>query len=64
VDPKGDYWAFTKMGEKHFHGRKISVGLMNGVKAGNTEALQLFEAMLTIQHLLDGGRGWFEHINR
>jgi hypothetical protein len=37
---------------------------MNGVKAGNTEALQRFEAVLTVQHLLKGGKDWYQQINR
>ncbi|KAG6849627.1 hypothetical protein H0H93_006836 [Arthromyces matolae] len=38
---------------------------MSLVKAGKTDPLQEFEAMVNVQHLLDdGGKHWFEHINR
>ncbi|KAG6864757.1 hypothetical protein C0991_007316 [Blastosporella zonata] len=38
---------------------------MSGVRAGKTEPLQEFEALLNIDHLLaDGGKDWYDHMER
>ncbi|KAF7372722.1 Steroid 17-alpha-hydroxylase/17,20 lyase [Mycena sanguinolenta] len=65
VDPAQVYWAFSKQNETHFIGRKLTTGLMAAVRAGETESLQQFEALLNVTHLLDdGGKNWFHHIDR
>ncbi|KAF7372798.1 Steroid 17-alpha-hydroxylase/17,20 lyase [Mycena sanguinolenta] len=65
VDPAQVYWAFTKQNESHFIARKLTTGLMAAVRAGKTEPLQQFEALLNVTHLLDdGGKNWFHHIDR
>ncbi|KAF7373003.1 Steroid 17-alpha-hydroxylase/17,20 lyase [Mycena sanguinolenta] len=65
VDPAQVYWAHHKQNEAHFIGRKLTTGLMVAVRAGETELLQQFEALLNVMHLLDdGGKTWFHHINR
>ncbi|KAF7368118.1 Cytochrome P450 2B19 [Mycena sanguinolenta] len=38
---------------------------MAAVRAGKTEPLQQFEALLNVTHLLDGrGKNWFQHMDR
>ncbi|KAF7372766.1 Cytochrome P450 2B19 [Mycena sanguinolenta] len=65
VDPAQVYWASSKQNETHFIGRKLTTGLMAAVRAGETEPLQQFEALLNVTHLLnDGGKNWFDHIDR
>ncbi|KAF7372763.1 Cytochrome P450 2B11 [Mycena sanguinolenta] len=65
VDPAEVYWVFSKQNETHFIARKLTAGVMAGVRAGETERLQQFEALLNVTHLLDdGGKNWFDHINR
>ncbi|KAF7342636.1 Steroid 17-alpha-hydroxylase/17,20 lyase [Mycena sanguinolenta] len=65
VDPAQVYWAFTKQNESHFIARRLTAGIMAAVRAGETEPLQQFEALLNMTHLLDdGGKNWFHHIDR
>ncbi|KAF7375815.1 Cytochrome P450 2B11 [Mycena sanguinolenta] len=65
IDPAQVYWAFSKQNESHFIARKLTAGLMAAVRAGETEPLQRFEALLNVTHLLDDrGKNWFHHINR
>ncbi|KAF7375530.1 Steroid 17-alpha-hydroxylase/17,20 lyase [Mycena sanguinolenta] len=65
VDPAQGYWGFSKQHESHFIGRKLTTGLMAAVRAGETEPLQQFEALLNMIHLLDdGGKNWFNHMDR
>ncbi|KAF7346656.1 Steroid 17-alpha-hydroxylase/17,20 lyase [Mycena sanguinolenta] len=65
VDPAQVYWAFNKQNETYFIGRKLTTGLMAAVRAGETEPLQQFEALLNVNHLLDdGGKDWYHHIDR
>ncbi|KAG6902069.1 hypothetical protein C0995_004767 [Termitomyces sp. Mi166 len=65
IDPGKIYWGFCEQGETHSMGRKLTAGLMSGVRAGKTEPLQQFEAYLNIQNLLDdGGKDWWHHIDR
>ncbi|KAF7368136.1 Steroid 17-alpha-hydroxylase/17,20 lyase [Mycena sanguinolenta] len=65
VDPAQVYWIFSKQNETHFIGRRLTTGLMGAVRAGETEPLQHFEALLNITHLLDDrGKNWFAHIDR
>ncbi|KAF7372765.1 Steroid 17-alpha-hydroxylase/17,20 lyase [Mycena sanguinolenta] len=65
VDPAQVYWAFSKQNKTHFVARKLTTGLMAAVRAGETEPLQQFEALLNVTHLLDdGGENWFNHIDR
>ncbi|KAF7372764.1 Steroid 17-alpha-hydroxylase/17,20 lyase [Mycena sanguinolenta] len=65
VDPAQVYWALGKQNETHFIARKLTTGLMAAVRAGETEPLQQFEALLNVTHLLnDGGKNWFDHIDR
>ncbi|KAG6827374.1 hypothetical protein H0H93_015651 [Arthromyces matolae] len=65
VDPECDNWALIEDGPTFTIGRKLTVGIMSLVRAGKTEPLQEFEAMVNIQHLLDdGGKNWFDHMNR
>ncbi|KAF7341643.1 Steroid 17-alpha-hydroxylase/17,20 lyase [Mycena sanguinolenta] len=56
---------FYEQDETHFIGRKLTVGLMAAVRAGETGPLQQFEALLNITHLLDDrGKNWFNHMDR
>ncbi|KAF7341640.1 Steroid 17-alpha-hydroxylase/17,20 lyase [Mycena sanguinolenta] len=65
VDPAQVYWIFSKQNNTHFIGRRLTAGLMAAVRAGETEPLQQFEALLTVTHLLDdGGKNWFQHMDR
>ncbi|KAF7372781.1 Steroid 17-alpha-hydroxylase/17,20 lyase [Mycena sanguinolenta] len=65
VDPRQVYWVFSEQNETHFIGRKLTTGLMANVRAGETEPLQQFDALLNVTHLLDdGGKNWFHHIDR
>ncbi|KAF7372758.1 Cytochrome P450 2B11 [Mycena sanguinolenta] len=65
VDPGEVYWGLGKQDETHFIARKLTAGQMAGVRAGKTEPLQQFEALLTMTHLLDdGGKNWFNHMDR
>ncbi|KAF7372790.1 Cytochrome P450 2B11 [Mycena sanguinolenta] len=65
VDPGEVYWGFGKQDETHFIARKLTAGQMAGVRAGETEPLQQFEALLNMTHLLDdGGKDWFNHMER
>ncbi|KAG6828452.1 hypothetical protein H0H92_007937 [Tricholoma furcatifolium] len=66
VNPTSDYWVVAPFGDvSHTLGRKFTVGIMASVRAGKTEALQAFEALLNVQLLLgDGEKDWFQHIER
>ncbi|KAG6809720.1 hypothetical protein H0H92_014994 [Tricholoma furcatifolium] len=65
VDPDQNYWGAIADGEKHSMARKLSAGVMSAVRAGKTERLQEFEALVNIQNLLDdGGKEWFHHMER
>jgi hypothetical protein len=65
VDPAQVYWVHSKQNETQFIGRRLTVGVMAAVKAGETEPLQRFETLLTVTHLLDdGGKNWFHHMER
>ncbi|KAG6806171.1 hypothetical protein H0H92_012426, partial [Tricholoma furcatifolium] len=56
VDPDEDYWSLSQEGEAVNTGRRLILnGIMNGVRAGETEPLQEFEAKLNIQLLLEDG---------
>ncbi|KAJ7617068.1 cytochrome P450 [Roridomyces roridus] len=64
IDPDQIYWAFFS-GRTQFVGRKLTGGIMAGVRAGETEALQHFEALTTVNRILDNrGRGWFHEMER
>ncbi|KAF7372780.1 Steroid 17-alpha-hydroxylase/17,20 lyase [Mycena sanguinolenta] len=65
VDPAQVYWALSKQNETYLIGRRLTAGLMAAVRAGETEPLQQFEALLNVTHLLDdGGKDWYHHIDR
>ncbi|KAF7372779.1 Cytochrome P450 2B11 [Mycena sanguinolenta] len=65
VDPAQVYWVFYKQNQTHFIARKLTAGVMATVRAGETEPLQQFEALLNMTHLLDdGGKNWFHHMDR
>ncbi|KAJ6490086.1 cytochrome P450 [Mycena sanguinolenta] len=65
VDPAQVYWAMSERNESHFIARRLTTGLMAAVRAGETDPLQQFEALLNVTHLLDdGGKNWFHHTNR
>ncbi|KNZ79110.1 O-methylsterigmatocystin oxidoreductase [Termitomyces sp. J132] len=66
VDPTNDMWGMSEEHhEEHLIGRKLTNNIMSVVRAGKTEPLQEFEAVLNVQHLLDdGGKNWFHHIER
>ncbi|KAG6819823.1 hypothetical protein H0H93_008233 [Arthromyces matolae] len=65
VDPSHEYWALHPESESSDLARKLTMGVMSLVRAGKTEPLQEFEALINIQLLLDdGGKDWFEHMNR
>ncbi|KAJ6467355.1 cytochrome P450 [Mycena sanguinolenta] len=65
VDPAQINWVLTKQNESHFIARRLTAGLMAAVRAGETEPLQQFEALLNVTHLLDdGGKNWFHHMDR
>ncbi|KAF7372776.1 Steroid 17-alpha-hydroxylase/17,20 lyase [Mycena sanguinolenta] len=65
VDPAQLHWVFSKQTESHFIARKLTTGVMAAVRAGETEPLQQFEALLNMTHLLDDrGKNWFHHMDR
>ncbi|KAG6825801.1 hypothetical protein H0H92_002397 [Tricholoma furcatifolium] len=65
IDPLTEFWALAKQGPTHSLGRRLSSEVMSTVRLGMTEPLQRFEALLTIQHLLDdGGKDWFHWMDR
>ncbi|KAF8066770.1 cytochrome P450 [Lyophyllum atratum] len=65
VDPTMAYWGVCEQGESHRIGRKLTAGLMSDVRAGKTESLQEFEAILTTKSLIeDSGKDWFHHLDR
>ncbi|KAJ7639211.1 cytochrome P450 [Roridomyces roridus] len=65
VDPDGAYWAWRDQNAKHHVARKLTAGLMSGIRAGETEAVQQFEALISMTHLLeDGGKNWSRHLDR
>ncbi|KNZ81601.1 Cytochrome P450 2B11 [Termitomyces sp. J132] len=65
VDPVDAYWLVSQGGQNHAIARKLSHGIMSNVRAGKTDSLHEFEAALNIQKLLDdGGKEWFNHMNR
>ncbi|KAG6836127.1 hypothetical protein H0H93_011086 [Arthromyces matolae] len=65
IDPTDDMWVLGKEGQSHSLARKIAAGIMSSARAGKTEPLQEFEALLNVQHLLDdGGAKWYRHIER
>ncbi|GLB41042.1 putative cytochrome p450 [Lyophyllum shimeji] len=65
VDPTKAYWGVCEQSESHRIGRKLTAGLMADVRAGRTEHLQEFEAMLNMNKLLeDGGKDWFHLMDR
>ncbi|KAG6919130.1 hypothetical protein DXG01_008937 [Tephrocybe rancida] len=65
VDPEKIYWATHEESETQAVGRKLTVGVMSSVRAGKTEPLHEFEALLNVQKLLDdGGEDLFHHMKR
>ncbi|KAG6825467.1 hypothetical protein H0H92_003633 [Tricholoma furcatifolium] len=59
------HWATGGEGSNHTIARKLTTGVMSGVRGGNTEPLQEFDSLLSIQHLLDdGGKDWFYEMQR
>ncbi|KAG6816244.1 hypothetical protein H0H87_007481 [Tephrocybe sp. NHM501043] len=65
VDPNNGYWALSEDNESHAIARKLTAGVMADVRAGKTELLQGFEALLNINNLLnDGGKDWWNHMKR
>ncbi|KAG6883201.1 hypothetical protein C0993_007406, partial [Termitomyces sp. T159_Od127] len=62
INPSNDMWG---LGNEHLIGRKLTNHVMSIVRAGKTELLQEFEAVLNVQHLLqDGGKNWLHYIER
>ena len=65
LDPENRYWGMLPQDANHSIGRKLTQQFMTGVKAGDTEPLQDFESLLTIQRFLDGkGEGWVDEVHR
>ncbi|KAG6829623.1 hypothetical protein H0H87_010671 [Tephrocybe sp. NHM501043] len=65
VDPTKDYWAFAEDNESHTIARRLTASVMSDVRAGKTERLQEFEALLNVEKLIeDGGKGWWKHMQR
>ncbi|KAJ7628988.1 cytochrome P450 [Roridomyces roridus] len=63
-DPEQIYWVSVS-GQTNFIARKLTAGIMAGVRLGETELLQQFEALICANRLLeDRGRNWFREINR
>ncbi|KAG6825416.1 hypothetical protein H0H87_009606, partial [Tephrocybe sp. NHM501043] len=64
VDPDNAYWGLGE-NETYVAARKLTAGVMSDVRAGKTELLQRFEALLNIEYLLnDGGNDWWNHMKR
>ncbi|KAJ7628961.1 cytochrome P450 [Roridomyces roridus] len=61
-DPAQIYWTAVS-GQTHFIARKLTAGVMAGVRAGDTQSLQRFEALIGMMHLLKG-RDWFHEMER
>ncbi|KAJ7639235.1 cytochrome P450 [Roridomyces roridus] len=65
VDPSEIYWGVREQGPSHFIARKLTVGLMSAVRAGETDALQWHETLISMTHLLSGGgKDWAKHLDR
>ncbi|KAJ7628952.1 cytochrome P450 [Roridomyces roridus] len=63
-DPAQMYWIAVS-GQTHFIARKLSAGIMSGVRAGDTELLQQFEALISVKRLLENrGDHWFHEMER
>ncbi|KAJ7614162.1 cytochrome P450 [Roridomyces roridus] len=63
-DPEQIYWT-SVTGRNHFLGRKLTAGIMVGVRAGDTELLQQLEALICTTRLLDGGgKDWMREMER
>ncbi|KAG6877676.1 hypothetical protein C0992_009501 [Termitomyces sp. T32_za158] len=65
LDPTESNWSHSAEGPTVSLGRRLSTGIMSSVRAGKTEPLQEFEALLNVQKLLDdGGKDWFHYAKR
>ncbi|KAJ7628933.1 cytochrome P450 [Roridomyces roridus] len=63
-DPEQIYWTSVS-GRNNFLGRKLTAGIMAGVRAGDTELLQQLEALVCTTRLLEGrGKDWMREIER
>ncbi|KAJ7613147.1 cytochrome P450 [Roridomyces roridus] len=63
-DPDQNHWP-VHSGKSHFIGRKLSASIMTGVRAGETEPLQQFEALISATRILDDrGSSWFHEVER
>ncbi|KAJ7628886.1 cytochrome P450 [Roridomyces roridus] len=64
VDPAQVYWAFVS-GKTNFIGRKLTAGVMNGVRAGETDLVLQLETLIYMTQLLeDRGAKWFHGVDR
>ncbi|GLB41043.1 putative monooxygenase activity [Lyophyllum shimeji] len=64
VDPDEKYWGFSDPGATFRLGRKLTTQVMAGVRAGRSQPLHRFEAMLTLQRMMEDPEGWYHHIDR
>ncbi|KAF8532179.1 cytochrome P450 [Gautieria morchelliformis] len=64
VDPDEKYWGFSNPGATFRLGRKLTTQVMTTVRTGRSQALHRFEAMLTLQRILETPDGWYHHIDR
>ncbi|KAG6844546.1 hypothetical protein H0H87_006030 [Tephrocybe sp. NHM501043] len=64
VDPDAKYWGFADPGATFRLGRKLTTQVMSSVRAGSSQSLHRFEAMLTMQRILENPEGWYHHIDR
>ncbi|KAG6847365.1 hypothetical protein H0H93_008648, partial [Arthromyces matolae] len=53
VDPDEKYWGFSDANATFRLGRKLTTQVMSSVRAGQSQALHRFEAMLTMQHIIE-----------
>ncbi|KAJ6471525.1 cytochrome P450 [Mycena sanguinolenta] len=64
LDPDKKYWSFLDPGETFRVGKKLTNQVMAGVRAGRSHSLHRYEAMLTLQHIIQKPDGWYHHIDR
>ncbi|KAG6909897.1 hypothetical protein DXG01_014711 [Tephrocybe rancida] len=58
VDPDEKYWGFSDPGATFRLGRKLTTQVMSSVRAGQSQSLHRFEAMLTMQRIMEKPEGF------
>ncbi|KAG5730749.1 Steroid 17-alpha-hydroxylase/17,20 lyase [Termitomyces sp. T112] len=64
IDPAKKYWGFYDPSGTFRIGRKLTTQVMSSVRAGKSHQLHRFEAMLTLQRIIEKPEEWYHHIDR